>query len=144
MLDGIDFSKINLSDMMGQIQQIATKVKEDGANQIFTSKVGGGMIELSINGNSEVVDLQIDDSLLEDKDSLQILLMSAMNDVIKQSDEAKKAMAMNIKSTEKYYISKYSNDEIILKKEVKTEYKSDNLLISYTGKSKSTSSWGSK
>ena len=60
MLDGIDFSKINLSDMMGQIQQIATKVKEDGANQIFTSKVGGGMIELSINGNSEVVDLQID------------------------------------------------------------------------------------
>jgi putative cell wall-binding protein len=51
-----------------------------------------------------------------------------------------KAMAMNIKSTEKYYISKYSNDEIILKKEVKTEYKSDNLLISYTGKSKSTSS----
>ena len=44
MLDGIDFSKINLSDMMGQIQQIATKAKEDGANQIFTSKVGGGMI----------------------------------------------------------------------------------------------------
>jgi len=40
------------------------------------------MIELSINGNSEVIDLQIDDSLLEDKDSLQILLISAMNDVI--------------------------------------------------------------
>jgi DNA-binding YbaB/EbfC family protein len=96
MLDGIDFSKINLSDMMGQIQQIATKAKEDGANQIFTSKVGGGMIELSINGNSEVVDLQIDDSLLEDKDSLQILLISAINDVIKQSDENKKQIAMNM------------------------------------------------
>ena len=96
MLDGIDLSKINLGDMMGQIQQVAQKAKEDGANQIFTSKVGGGMIEMSVNGNSEVIDLQIDDSLLEDKDSLQILLISAMNDVLKQSDENKKQMAMNM------------------------------------------------
>jgi len=96
MLDGIDLSKINLADMMGQVQQMAEQAKVDGANQTFSSKVGGGMIELSINGNSEVTDLQIDDSLLEDKDSLQILLISAMNDVIKQSDDNKKAMAMNM------------------------------------------------
>ncbi len=96
MLDGIDLSKINLGDMMGQVQQMADQAKENGANQTFTSKVGGGMIELSINGNSEVIDLQVDDSLLEDKDSLQILLISAMNDVIKQSDENKKMMAMNM------------------------------------------------
>lgn len=96
MFDGLDLSKIDLNAMMGQVQEMAQKAKEDGKNQVFTSKVGGGMIELSINGNSEVVDLQIDDSLLEDKDSLQILLISAMNDVIKQSDESKKAMAMNM------------------------------------------------
>ena len=54
------------------------------------------MVEISINGNSEVIDLKIDDSLLEDKDSLQILLISCMNDVIKQSDENKKMMAMNL------------------------------------------------
>ncbi|MEA3289943.1 MAG: YbaB/EbfC family nucleoid-associated protein [Campylobacterota bacterium] len=96
MFDGVDLSKINLNDMMGQVQEMAEKAKENGANQLFTSKVGGGMIELSINGNSEVVDLQIDDSLLEDKDSLQILLISAMNDVIKQSDENKKAQALNM------------------------------------------------
>ncbi|HRN00661.1 MAG TPA: YbaB/EbfC family nucleoid-associated protein, partial [Aliarcobacter cryaerophilus] len=47
-------------------------------------------------GNSEVVDLKIDDSLLEDKDSLQILLISCMNDIIKQSEENKKRMAMNL------------------------------------------------
>ena len=96
MLNGIDLSKVNLGDMMGQIQEMAQKAKTDGVHQVFTSKVGGGMIELSINGNSEVIDLQIDDSLLEDKDSLQILLISAMNDVIKQSDDNKKAMAMNM------------------------------------------------
>ena len=96
MFEGIDLSKINLNEVMGQVQEMAEKAKEDGKNKVFTSKVGGGMIELSINGNSEVTDLQIDDSLLEDKDSLQILLISAMNDVIRQSDENKKASAMNM------------------------------------------------
>jgi DNA-binding YbaB/EbfC family protein len=96
MFDGIDLSKVNLNDMMGQVQQMSEKAKEDVKNKIFTSKVGAGMIELSINGNSEVIDLQIDDSLLEDKDSLQILLISAMNDVIKQGDDHKKSTAMNM------------------------------------------------
>ena len=91
MFEGMDLNKL-----MGQVQEMASKAKEDGANQVFTSKTGGGMVEISINGNSEVINLQIDDSLLEDKDSLQILLISAINDVIKQSDEAKKTMAMNM------------------------------------------------
>ncbi len=96
MFDKLDLGNLNLNDLMGQVQQLAEKAKTEGENKIFTSKAGGGMVELSINGNSEVIDLKIDDSLLEDKDSLQILLISAMNDVIKQSDENKKMMAMNM------------------------------------------------
>lgn len=91
MFEGMDLNK-----MMSQVQEMAAKAKDEGANNIFTSNMGGGMIKLSINGNSEVIDLQIDDSLLQDKDSLQILLISAMNDVIKQADDSKKAMAMNM------------------------------------------------
>ena len=96
MFDKIDFGNLNLNDLMGQVQQMAQKAKEQGDSQLFTAKSGGGMVEISINGNSEVVNLSIDDSLLDDKDSLQILLISAMNDVIKQSDENKKMMAMNM------------------------------------------------
>ena len=96
MFDGIDLKNLNLNDMMGQVQEMADKAKEQNQAQLFTSKAGGGMVEVSINGNSEVVDLKIDDSLLDDKDSLQILLISAMNDVIKQSDENKKMMAINM------------------------------------------------
>jgi len=87
---------LDLNSMMKQVQDMADNAKEENSNRVFTSKAGGGMVEISINGNSEVIDLQIDDSLLEDKDSLQILLISAMNDVIKQSDENKKMMAMNM------------------------------------------------
>lgn len=96
MFDGMDLKNLDLNKMMGQFQDMANAAKEENDARIFTSKAGGGMVEISINGNSEVVDLQIDDSLLEDKDSLQILLISAMNDVIKQSDENKKMMAMNM------------------------------------------------
>ena len=96
MFDGIDLKNLNLGDMLNQFQNMAQNAKEENSSRIFTSKAGGGMIEISINGNSEVIDLKIDDSLLEDKESLQILLMSCMNDVIKQSDENKKMMAMNM------------------------------------------------
>ena len=96
MFDGIDLSKIDLNKVMSQFQEMNEKSKEKNEDTIFTSKSGGGMVEISINGNSEVIDLKVDDSLLEDKDSLQILLISAMNDVIKQSDENKKMMAMNM------------------------------------------------
>lgn len=96
MFDGIDLKNLNLGDMLNQFQEMAKNAKDENASKFFTSKAGGGMVEISINGNSEVVDLKIDDSLLEDKDSLQILLISCMNDVIKQSDENKKMMAMNM------------------------------------------------
>lgn len=96
MFDGIDLKNLDLNKMLNQFQEMAQNAKDDNASRLFTSKAGGGMVEISINGNSEVVDLKIDDSLLDDKDSLQILLISAMNDVIKQSDENKKMMAMNL------------------------------------------------
>ena len=96
MFDGIDLKNLDLNKMLNQFQEMAQNAKDDNTSRVFTSKAGGGMVEISINGNSEVIDLKIDDSLLEDKDSLQILLISAMNDVIKQSDENKKMMAMNL------------------------------------------------
>lgn len=96
MFDGIDLKNLNLGDMINKFQDMAKEQEQQNASRIFTTKAGGGMVEISINGNSEVIDLKIDDSLLEDKDSLQILLISCINDVIKQSDENKKMMAMNL------------------------------------------------
>jgi len=68
MFDGIDLKNLNLGDMLNQFQDMAKNAKDENASKIFTSKAGGGMVEISINGNSEVIDLKIDDSLLEDKD----------------------------------------------------------------------------
>ena len=65
-------------------------MQEDAANKEFTAKSGGGMVSVSMNGNGEVIDITIDDSLLSDKESLQILLISAMNDASKMVEDNKK------------------------------------------------------
>ena len=86
------FGNIDLNSMMQQLQE-SMKAQSD---KTYTAKSGGGMVEVSVNGEFEVVDMNIDDSLLEDKSSLQILLMAAINDAIKMAVEDKKAQALNM------------------------------------------------
>ena len=82
----------NLNDFFQKFQE---QIQEQD-NKIYTAKSGGGLVEASVNGKFEVVDIKIDDSLLEDKESLQILLMSAINDAIKMAVDDKKAQALNM------------------------------------------------
>lgn len=96
MFDGIDFSK--MGDMLSKAQEQAAQIQEDAKNKTFTAKSGGGMVQVSMNGMNELIDMSIDDSLLEDKESLQILLMSAVNDAIKMSEEDKKLAASQMLS----------------------------------------------
>lgn len=94
MFDKIDFS--NFGDMLGDIQKKAEQLKAENDNKMFTAKSGGGMVSVSINGSGEVIDLNIDDEMLEDKDSLQILLISAINDAIKMCEDNKKNATMDM------------------------------------------------
>ncbi len=93
------FEGLNLGDMgkmLEQIQEKAKEAQEQSKNVEFTAKAGGGMVELTANGLGEVIDLRIDDSLMEDKESLQILLISAMNDIAKMIEDNKKSQAMGM------------------------------------------------
>jgi len=86
------FGNIDLNEMMKKLQESM----EAQNSKTYTAKSGGGLVEASVDGKFEVVDLKIDDSLLEDKESLQILIMSAINDAIKMAVEDKKAQALNM------------------------------------------------
>jgi len=94
MFEGFDVSK--MSEMMSQMQDKAKELEAQAKNVEFTAKAGGGLIEITANGTGEVIDLNIDDSMLNDKDLLQILLMSAMNDVTKMIEDNKKSQAMGM------------------------------------------------
>lgn len=94
MFEGFDMSK--MSEMMSQMQDKAKEIEEQAKNIQFTAKTGGGLVELTVNGIGEVIDLNIDNTLLEDKEYLQILLISAMNDASKMAEDNKKSQAMGM------------------------------------------------
>lgn len=97
MFDQIDFSKMGA--MFEAAQESAKKMQEDAESKTFTAKSGGGMVQVSMNGKGEVIDIGIDNSLLEDKESLQILLISAINDAISMVEENKKHAAAQMLSS---------------------------------------------
>jgi hypothetical protein len=86
------FGNVDLNEML---QKLSEQMQE-ADNKTYTATSGGGMVEATVNGKFEVIDIKIDDSLLEDKESLQILLMSAVNDAIKMAVEDKKSQALNM------------------------------------------------
>jgi len=94
MFEGLDMSK--MGEMMKELQSKAQEMEEQAKNVTMTAKAGGGMVEVMANGAGEIIDITIDDSLLEDKSSMQILLISAINDVFKMVEDNKKSQAMGM------------------------------------------------
>lgn len=91
------FGNMNLGDMAKMLEQVQEQTKKMEAELVakeYVAKAGGGMLEIKMSGKGEVIDINIDDSLLEDKSSLQILLISCINDVNKMVEIDKKNSAL--------------------------------------------------
>lgn len=91
MFKDFDFSK--MGEMLAQAQQKAQEFEAQSEAKEYGAKSGGGLVSVRANGKGEILDISIDDGLLDDKESLQILLISAINDVLKAANDDKKAMA---------------------------------------------------
>jgi len=90
------FNMGDMGKMLEGMQENAEKLKADLASKTYSVKAGGGLVELNVNGNGEVIDLTIDDTTLTDKGMLQILLIGAINDANKmvQQNQQQSAMSM--------------------------------------------------
>ena len=89
----------NLGDMgkmFEGMQENAQKLQAELESKTFNVKSGGGMVDVSINGKGEVIDITIEDSLMQDKDTLQILLIGAINDAYKMVEQNKQSSAMGM------------------------------------------------
>lgn len=60
----------------------------------FTAKAGGGAVEITVNGSKEVLKVTISPDAVDpdDVEMLQDLVMVAVNDAMKQVDEANSAL----------------------------------------------------
>ncbi|MBA3024948.1 MAG: YbaB/EbfC family nucleoid-associated protein [Sulfurimonas sp.] len=86
----------DMGKMFEGMQQNAAKLQAELESKTFKVKSGGGMVEVTMNGKGEVLDINIDDSLMSDKESLQILLIGAFNDANKMVQQNQQSSAMGM------------------------------------------------
>lgn len=86
----------DMGKMLEGMQENANKLKEDLASKTFSVKTGGGLVELSVNGNGEVIDLTIQEEALSDKTTLEIMIIGAINDANKMVQQNQQSSAMNM------------------------------------------------
>lgn len=83
------FDPKDLQNMLGNVQEQLKEMEAKAKERIIETKSGGGLINVQFNGAGELIDIAIDDELLQDKQALQILLISAINEGYKQIDEVR-------------------------------------------------------
>ena len=81
------------AEMQARIQQMQEQVnaaQETVENQEFTASVGGGVVEAKVNGKKEVLAVTIKPEAVdpEDVEMLQGLVVSAVNEALRQAGEA--------------------------------------------------------
>lgn len=90
MFDNIDLNK--MGEFLSKAQESHEKMRDDLKQISLSASAGGGLVKAHANGAGEITGLEIDDSLLEDKEALSILLICAINDVLKMIEDNKKGM----------------------------------------------------
>ena len=91
------FNKGNMSNMLKQAQQMQKDI-ENVQNELdglqINSESGGGLVQVTINGKMELLDLNLQDEILtEEKEIIEDLIISAVNNAIsKAQDESQNRM----------------------------------------------------
>jgi len=73
-----------------QMQQEMAKAQESVEVQTFTASVGGGAVQATVNGKKELTALAFKPEVVdpEDVEMLQDLVISAVNEALRQAEEA--------------------------------------------------------
>lgn len=82
----------NMNNMMKQVQKLQKQMEEmqeDLKNKEVESTAGGGAVKVRVNGQKEVVAVEIDKEVVDpdDVEMLQDLLIVAVNDALKKAEQ---------------------------------------------------------
>ncbi len=86
----------NMNQMLKQAQQMQDKItalQADLEQREFSASVGGGVVDITINGKREVLKLTIKPEVVnpEETEMLQDLIMSAFNEAVHNLDQVSDA-----------------------------------------------------
>jgi DNA-binding YbaB/EbfC family protein len=86
--------KGGMAGMMKKAQQMQDnmqKAQEEIKTLSATGKAAGGAVEITINGEHLATNIKIDEMVMDDKDMLEDLILTAMNDATQQISNASEA-----------------------------------------------------
>lgn len=80
----------NMIKKIQQMQEDMTRIQEEIEATEYTSSVGGGAVEVTVNGSHEVLSIKMQPDVVdpEDIEMLEDLLISALNESIKKANDA--------------------------------------------------------
>lgn len=85
---------MNMQGLLKQAQKMQkelTKLEDELNEKVYETTIGGGVIKVEVKGNMSVESISIDESLLEvdNKEDLEEMLTSALNDAFAKAVEDK-------------------------------------------------------
>jgi len=86
----------DIGDLFRQAKEIGENLRnkqEELAKRRIDVSVGGGMVKMTFNGRAEALSIEIDPELIkpEERGTLQDLVLSAVNQGVRESQDAMKA-----------------------------------------------------
>ena len=83
----------NMTNLMKQAQRMQRQMEESQKEletKEFTAAAGGGAVEAKVNGKREVLSITLSEEVVdpEDIEMLQDLIVAAVNEALRQVDEA--------------------------------------------------------
>lgn len=87
----------NMNNLMKQAQRMQRQMEESQKEleeKVFTASVGGGAVEVSVKGTKEVTSIKLSKDAVDpdDVEMLEDLILAAVNEAMKQADEASSSM----------------------------------------------------
>jgi len=86
---------MDLSSIMQQakaMQEKMARIQDDLKRKSITGSAGGGMVEVTVNGQGEVLKVSIESAVIDTKESqmLEDLIVAATNDALRKAKELSK------------------------------------------------------
>ena len=93
-------SQFDLKSIMEQVQEMSGKLKrvqEELRHRTAQATVGGGMVEATVNGQLELVEIKIDPQAVDPRDveMLQDLVVAAVNQALARAREMAQSEMQN-------------------------------------------------
>ena len=89
---------MNMQQLMKQAQKMQEQLHKQMETTVVEATAGGGMVSVKMNGNKQLLSVQIDSEVFAggDKEMLQDLIVAAVNEGIRKVEETMNSQLGNL------------------------------------------------